>query len=99
MMYSKSEILDAIEAANENIKLAKAQIKRLEKVVSLYEEIREENTFGIPYTICSLEVFDMLNAYDKQMESSKANIVKYKKMLKLIDQLEEMSGLNEIEGD
>ena len=97
MMYTKNEVLEAIEAANENIKAAKAQIKRLEKVASLYEEIREESF--TPYKLRSDEVFSMMEDYDKIIETSKANLAKYKKMLKLIDQLEEMSGLQEIEGE
>ena len=46
MMYSREEINQAIEAAEQNIKTAKEQIKRMDKMLAIQNEINESNCFG-----------------------------------------------------
>ena len=90
-MYNRYEIMEAIEAANENIKTAKEQIKRAEKLIAIKAEINEYNTFGCvrPWLedtdnfICGLNVV---------IDNAKTNIKRYKKMLKCLDELDELNG-------
>lgn len=88
-MYNKQEIMDAIEAAELNIKTAKEQLKRLEKARNIICEMEVNNMFGFDSPFG-----DVLGGYgfEKHMqailEQSKQNLNKYKKMLKLLEQME-----------
>lgn len=89
-MYNRTEIMEAIEAANDNIKTAKEQMKRADKMKAIQEEIFNNNSFG-----CILPGFVDMEEFENDMRviisTSTENLKKYKKMLKLLDQMEALN--------
>ena len=90
-MYNRVEIMDAIECANANIKIAKEQIKRIEKMRNLQNEILLDNCFGAVAPWIE-QYCDFIDAMEEQIKKSTENLKRYKKMLKLIDEMEKLNG-------
>ena len=90
-MYNKDELMDAIEAAQENIKTAKEQLKRLEKARKFVYEIEANNKFGYDGIMGDIRGgFGFEKHMNEIIEKSTENIKKYKKMLKLIEKMEKL---------
>ena len=90
MMYNRVEIHEAILAAEENIKICKEQIKRMDKMLAIQQEILDNNCFGC----IKPGIFDYEEFYagmKTQLNNSTENLKKYKKMLKLLDELDELN--------
>lgn len=87
-MYNKNELIDAIEVANENIKVAKEQIKRLDKIALLGAEFELNNKFGFDQLTSVTNTFNATIHMQAIVETSKANIKKYKKIIKMIEELD-----------
>lgn len=91
-MYTKEELLDGIEAAKQNIKVAKRQLKRLEKARSVCYEIESDNKFGYEHSIDDvLFGFGFSRHLEKVISDSTVNLKRYRKMLRLLDKMESMS--------
>lgn len=86
-MYNKEKALDAIECAEENMKIAKEQIKRIDKIEMLSAEISVNNRFGYEQLNSISCTFNMRDHFEGIIKQSAQNIKRYKKILKAIDYL------------
>lgn len=87
MTYNKNEIENAMQRTANTIKFEKNAIKKMEKILSLSFELRED---GFADVIDNGAVVMAIQKLEQDIEFGNESIKRFKKMLKMIEKMDEM---------